>query len=385
MSAFPPSAGPSPAAGPALSAGSNSADSLARGMSIADRMSLPRIHWGWVLLLIGLGALAWASRSVAGPFIAGFILAYVLDPAAARMQRAGLNRSVASAIALVVAVAAIAALVLASAPIIQEQILQLMERAPGIIDGLMPIFDELLRKTSTQIDIKALIEQMGGRALGWISDSLGPIIAGGLGLVNLVNFLIVTPIVAYYLLRDWPAIVTVVESWCPPRNVPAFRKLMRDSDAALGGFLRGQMLVCLVLAVFYSVGWSLVGLDHAIVLGILAGVFGFVPFLGVIVAVLLSLMVALGQFGLDWLQLLLVFSVFQVGQILESAFLTPNLIGDRIGLHPVWVLFAVFAGGAVAGLAGVFMAVPVAAVLGVVVRAMLTNYRQSSFYVSRAA
>ncbi|GGI93916.1 AI-2E family transporter [Polymorphobacter multimanifer] len=349
-------------------------------MSIADRLSLPRIHWGWLVLLIGLGALAWASRSVAGPFIAGFILAYLLDPAATRLQRTGLGRGTASAIALVVAVALLAGLVLASAPIIQEQIAQLIVRAPGIIDSAVPLAEDLMRRTASQIDVKGLLETMAGRALGWLTDSAGSIIAGGLGLVSVVNFLIVTPIVAFYLLRDWPGIVGAVESWWPRRQLPAFRQVMKDSDAALGGFLRGQLIVCLVLAVFYAVGWSLVGLDHAIVLGILAGVLAFVPFLGVIVAVVLSLLVALGQFGLDWLQLLLVFGVFQSGQIVERAFLTPKLIGDRIGLHPVWVLFAVFAGGAVAGIAGVFMAVPVAAVLGVVVRAMLANYRQSNFY-----
>ena len=158
------------------------------------------------------------------------------------------------------------------------------------------------------------------------------------------------------------------------------RAVLRDSNNALAGFVRGQSLVCLCLAVFYAVGWSIVGLNYAVILGILVGVLGFVPFVGVLFAVSLSILVALGQYGLDLPQLGLVIGVFLVGQALESSVLTPNLVGTRIGLHPVWVLFAVFAGGAVAGLAGVFLAVPVAAVLGVVLRATLAHYRTSRFY-----
>jgi predicted PurR-regulated permease PerM len=332
--------------------------------------------------MVALLALAWASRSVAGPFVAGFILAYLLDPVASRVQRAGsrIGRSLASALVLVLAVAALVGLILASAPIIEAQIRQLIEQLPGLIESTLPLAERLLQQSGAAVDLKGLVQQMGGRAVDWASGAFGSLLSGSLAFVNVINFLVVTPIVAFYLLRDWHGIQAHVESWVPRPLLPEFRRIVIDSDAALGGFVRGQSIVCLILAVFYAVGWSLVGLDYALVLGILAGVFGFVPFLGVIVAVVLSLMVALGQFGLDWVQLLLVFAVFQVGQILESAFLTPNLIGDRIGLHPVWVLFAVFAGGAVAGLAGVFLAVPVAAVLGVVVRAALAHYRQSSFY-----
>lgn len=361
----------------------------AMGLSLADRLSLPKLHWGWLLLLIFLGSLAWASRSVVGPFVAGFILAYLLDPPVTRLQgmkfgRFVMGRGVASMLVLLVFVAALAGLVLATAPIIAAETAMLIERFPTLIDRAVPLIERLAAQASGTVDLKAMVDKVSERALGWLSDSIGPILAGSLGFLNVLNFVIVTPVVAFYLIRDWPHIVVAVEGWWPRQQLPAFKRVMRDSDKALGGFVRGQSMVCLVLAVFYAVGWSLTGLDYAIVLGILAGVLGFVPFLGVFVAVALSLVVALGQFGLDWFQLFLVFAVFQVGQILESAVLTPNLIGDRIGLHAVWVLFAVFAGGAVAGLAGVFLAVPVAAVLGVVVRAMLDNYRRSNFYAGDA-
>lgn len=355
------------------------------GLSLADRLSLPRIHWGWLVLLVALAALAWASRPVVGPFVTGFILAYLLDPAVGRLQAlrpAGrtIPRAAAAMLVLLVFVGACAGLILAIAPIIESQISQLVQRLPALADSALPLLQRLLDRLTGRFDVSGVVDSLGQRAIAWASDSIGPIIAGGLGVFNIINFVIVTPIVAYYLLRDWPAIVSTVQGWWPRAQFAAFQQVAQDSDAALGGFIRGQSLVCLVLAVFYAVGWSLVGLDYAIILGLLAGVFGFVPFLGVIVAVALSLMVGLGQFGLDWLQLFLIVAVFQVGQLLESAVLTPNLIGDRIGLHPVWVLFSVFAGGAVAGLAGVFLAVPVAAVLGVIVRAMLAHYKRSDFY-----
>jgi predicted PurR-regulated permease PerM len=360
-----------------------------KGLSLADRLSLPRIHWAWVLLLVGLGALAWASRPVIGPFVAAFVLAYLLDPMTSRLQtlplgRLRLPRAIAAALMLLVFFAALIGLILITAPIVEAQVSQLAARLPDLAQRTLPLVQDLADRLTGRFDVSSFVDTLGQRAIGWGSENIGPLIASGLSVFNAVNYLIVTPIVAYYLLRDWPGIIATVQSWWPRPALSGLKQVAADSDAALGGFIRGQSLVCLVLAVFYAAGWSLVGLNYAVVLGLLAGIFGFVPFLGVIVAVALSLMVALGQFGLDWWQLFLVYGVFQIGQILESAFLTPNLIGDRIGLHPVWVLFSVFAGGAVAGVVGVFVAVPVAAVLGVVVRAMVANYKRSRFYGAKA-
>jgi predicted PurR-regulated permease PerM len=355
---------------------------VATGLSIADRLSLPRIHWGWLLLIIGFGALFWASRSVIGPFIAGFVIAYLLDPPAQRLERLGWPRWLAAVTVLVLFITALVGIGVASAPIVQAQVLQLVDTLPKLIETTLPIAKSLLRNTPLAGNSGEIIANIGNRAVGWLSDSVGTIVAGSLAFVNVITFVVVSPIVAFYLLRDWPIIIARVESWWPRPQLPVIKDLMTQSDAALSGFVRGQSLVCLTLAVFYAVGWSLVGLDYAIILGLLAGVLGFVPFLGVIFAVVLSLLIALGQWGFDPLQLGLVTGVFMVGQVLESSVLTPNLIGNRIGLHPVWVLFAVFAGGQVAGVAGVFFAVPVAAVLGVIVRAALAHYRTSQFYAA---
>ncbi|MBC7504625.1 MAG: AI-2E family transporter [Sandarakinorhabdus sp.] len=356
----------------------------AQGMSIADRLSLPRIHWAWLLLVIGFAGLFWAARAVFSPFVAGFILAYLLDPPAQRMERLGAPRWLAAVSVLIIFITLFAAIILASAPIIQTEVLQFIDNLPRLMASAEPLIQRGLRWTESAKSMDDIIKNVSSQAAGWLTTSLAAIVTGSLAFVNVLSFVVVTPLVAFYLLRDWPLVLAQIDSWWPRLQAPAMRALLRDANAALAGFVRGQSLVCLSLAVFYAAGWSLVGLNYAVVLGVLVGVLAFVPFVGVLFAVTLSLLVALGQYGLDFRALAMVAGVFVIGQVLESSVLTPNLIGTRIGLHPVWVLFAVFAGGSVAGLAGVFLAVPVAAVLGVVLRAALTHYRRSGFYTGHS-
>lgn len=351
-----------------------------QGLSLADRLSLPRIHWGWLLFIAAFVLLFWAARGILGPFVAGFIVAYLLDPPARRLENLGTPRWLAAAVVLVVFVTLLAGIILASAPIIQTEVMQFIENLPRLVDNAQPLIERLLRWTASAKTMDDLLNNISSYAVSWLTSSVSTIVAGSLAFVNVISFTVVTPLVAFYLLRDWPVILAQVDSWWPRDHAPAMRGVLHDANAALAGFVRGQSLVCLCLAIFYAAGWSIVGLNYAVILGILVGVLGFVPFIGVLFAVTLSMLVALGQYGLDFKSLGLVVAVFLIGQVLESSILTPNLIGARIGLHPVWVLFAVFAGGTVAGLAGVFLAVPVAAVLGVVMRAALTHYRQSDFY-----
>lgn len=354
------------------------------GPSVADRLSLPRIHWGWLLFIAAFIALFWAARSIFAPFIAGFILAYVLDPLARRLENIGAPRWLAAITVLVIFIAVFALIILASAPIIQTEVMQFIDNLPRLVETAQPMIERGLRWSASAKTMDDLLTNISSYAVTWLSNSVSTIVAGSLAFVNVISFTVVTPLVAFYLLRDWPVILAQVDSWWPRAQAPAMRRVLRDANAALGGFVRGQSLVCLSLAIFYAVGWSVVGLNYAVVLGTLVGVLAFVPFIGVLFAVTLSMLVALGQYGLDFKALGLVIGVFLIGQVLESSILTPNLIGTRIGLHPVWVLFAVFAGGTVAGLAGVFLAVPVAAVLGVIVRAALAHYRQSDFYTGTA-
>jgi predicted PurR-regulated permease PerM len=344
------------------------------------RLILPRIRWGW--LLVGLAVLIFffSARAILGPFLAGFVIAYLLDPLTNKLERRGVARWLATTIVLSLFLAAIAGLVLATAPIIQAQLTQLMTNLPTIVESVRPWAEEISRRTGTPLRASAVPTQLMERAIAWLTGALGGIIAGGLAFFNIITLVVVAPVVAFYLLRDWDVVTTRIAGWWPRRYDATIRELLAQSDEALSGFVRGQFLVCICLAVLYAIGWGAIGLDYAIVLALVAGLLGFVPFVGPFFGVAMSVLVAIGQFGLDPTRIGLVLAVFGIVQVIEGSVLTPNLIGNRIGLHPVWVLFAIFAGGELMGVVGIFLAVPIAAVTGVVARWLLTQYLGSRFY-----
>jgi predicted PurR-regulated permease PerM len=198
-------------------------------------------------------------------------------------------------------------------------------------------------------------------------------------LINLVSLLVITPVVAFYLLRDWDRIVIQIDSWLPRRYAETIREQVRAVDATLAGFLRGQGTVCLILAIYYGLGLSLAGLDFGLVIGLVAGLLSFVPYVGAIVGLLLSVGLALVQFD-AWLPIAIVAAVFILGQVVEGNFLTPKLVGESVGLHPVWIIFALLAGGTLFGFVGLLLAIPAAAVIGVGVRFALDRYLVSAYY-----
>ncbi len=339
-----------------------------------------RIHWGWLIVLTVVCLFFYATSGIVGPFLAGAVIAYLLDPLTARLETRGMARWMAASLVLVLFFGFITALALALAPVIQAQLLQLMDSLPGIVDQVMPA----LRDFAARIGATAALDTAGTRLLqqaaAWLTASLGDIVASGLAFFNLLTLVVVTPVVAFYVLKDYEAVTRRIDQSWPPRHAATIRRLLGQIDTALSGFIRGQSLVCCALAGLYAIGWGLIGLDYFFVLALLAGLLGFVPFVGPVVGVGLSVLVALGQWGIDPVMIGLVLLVFVVVQGLEGAVLTPNLIGNRIGLHPLWVLFAVFAGGELMGVVGIFLSVPVAAMMGVIVRWMLARYYQSALY-----
>jgi predicted PurR-regulated permease PerM len=213
----------------------------------------------------------------------------------------------------------------------------------------------------------------------WGTNLLGQVISGGVAIANLISLLVITPVVAFYLLRDWDRIVARVDTWLPRGHAGAIREQAREIDRTLAGFLRGQGTVCLILGVFYAIGLTLAGLDFGLVVGLVAGLLSFIPYVGAIVGLVLSVGLALVQFD-DWLRIAVVAGIFFVGQAVEGNFLTPKLVGESVGLHPVWIIFGLLAGGALFGFVGVLLAVPAAAVIGVGVRFALGRYMQSPYY-----
>jgi predicted PurR-regulated permease PerM len=321
------------------------------------------------------------------PFVAGTVLAYLLDPLADRLQRWKLPRWAAAGLITLIAVAAIIAAVLLLVPLLQSQLAGLAEHLPRLLDLLRDRLVDLLSRLQAELSqeqIEALREKLGGMAgdkvLPWIGGLLQRLWGGGVALLNLLSLLVITPIVLFYQLRDWDRIVAAVDSWLPRPHAPVIRDQFKEIDSVLSGFLRGQLSVCLLLGVFYAVGLTLVGLDSALIIGFLTGLISFIPYFGMLLGFAVGIGVALVQFD-GWVPVAMVAGVFLAGQFIEGNFVTPRLVGSRVGLHPVWVIFALLAGGALFGFTGVLLAVPAAAVIGVLGRFALRRYRGSDAYL----
>ncbi len=339
-----------------------------------------RVSWRWLLVLAVIIWFTYATRGVIAPFLAGLVIAYLLDPLTTKLERRGIRRWASTLIVLTIFFGLFAGLVLAATPLLIAQLEQLAHNLPQIIESIKPLLEKFFLEAGDYVDVSAFSGDLVNKGVNWVTGVASNVLAGGLKVFNVLALIIIMPVVAFYTLRDYDHLTSRIDQWWPRRYATTIRQLLGEADASLAGFIRGQSLVCLVLAIFYAIAWSLTGLDYALVLGMLAGLLGFVPYIGVIVSVGLALLVGFGQWGFDPAHLGLVLGVFFVGQIMEGSVLTPNLIGNRIGLHPLWVLFAVFAGGELMGILGVFLAVPVAAVIGVVVRWLLSEYLVSPLY-----
>jgi predicted PurR-regulated permease PerM len=318
------------------------------------------------------------------PFLVGMAAAYVLDPVADRLQRAGMGRTAATMTLTVLFFAALVPLVLLLLPVLVDQVADLATRLPGYLEELrgriVRVLEALNREDLVQeLSVQGLVSRFSERALSFVGAAATNVVQSSLAVLNLLSLLFVTPIVTFYLLRDWDRMVAAVLRVVPPRSLPLAGRLGAEVDEVLAGFLRGQGLVCLFLATFYAAGLSLVGLQHGAIIGLLTGLFSFIPYVGMLAGVAVGLTVALFQFSTLW-PVALVAGVFALGQFIEGNFLTPRVVGARIRLHPVWVIFAVLAGTALFGLAGTFLATPVAAVIAVLVRFGVERWRGSAYF-----
>jgi predicted PurR-regulated permease PerM len=334
----------------------------------------------------GLGYVVYLLSPILTPFVLSALLAYVCDPLVDRMEARKLPRTVAVVVLFVLLSLALLVLVLVIAPLMQKQLATLAAKLPAYIDALqhnvVPWLRDTLGIDTAAVDL-AMVKQ---RVLehwrdvgGWLAASVTYITHSGMTLVLWLTNLVLVPVVTFYLLRDWDRIVASVRDLLPARYRLTVVGLAREIDDVLASFLRGQLSVMLALAVIYSVGLWLVGLDLALLIGLLAGLVSFVPYLGFIVGILAAGIAALLQYQ-ALTPLLWVLAVFGVGQVLEGSVLTPRLVGERVGLHPVAVIFAVMAGGQLFGFFGILLALPVAAALMVWVRHLHGRYRESALY-----
>jgi len=323
----------------------------------------------------------WFLGEVILPFLVGGAIAYFLDPVADRLEKWGLSRALATTIIslCVLLVVVIAGLVLI--PILIGQTSDLIQAAPQIFQQLQGFlierFPELMDQTSP---VRQSLASVGETLQSRGAEFLNTVLSSAVGVVNALVFVVVVPVVAFYMLLDWDNMVARIDELLPRDHRQVIRKLTSEIDNTLAGFIRGQGTVCLILGTFYAVALMIVGLQFGLVVGLIAGLLTFIPYVGALVGGALSVGLALFQFWGDWWVIVAVALIFQAGQMIEGNILTPKLVGSSVGLHPVWLIFALSAFGTVFGFVGLLVAVPIAAMIGVLVRFVLSQYKKGLLY-----
>lgn len=344
-------------------------------MSVGQQLK----YWGIAAAVFFL--MLWGLGNVILPFLVGGAIAYFLDPVADRLQRLGLSRVAATALISVFALMTFVILSLLIFPMLIRQLTDLVNAAPQILQQLQDflyanfpqVFDEGSVVRSTLVSIGKTVQARG-------AELASTVLSSALSVINAVVFIVVVPVVAFYLLLDWDNMVARIDTLLPLQHRETIRGIARDIDRVLAGFVRGQVSVCLILGTFYSVALMFAGLDFGLIVGAIAGLITFIPYIGALIGGALAIGLALFQFWGDWFQIAIIAGIFAVGQFLEGNVITPKLVGSSIGLHPVWLLFALSAFGTIFGFVGMLVAVPVAAALGVLVRFAASQYLDSRLY-----
>lgn len=353
--------------------------------------SIPQPYKIFIWTALGVGGLLFTLHTLNGillPFIAGSIGAYVLNRPARCLEHLNFSRGVASAI-LILAVIIILALVgLIALPYLQQELLLFAQSVPKLAERALTFLTPLFDKTSQNIEahdideLKTQLTNQVGVVLKWSIDVLINILGNGMALANLLSLIVLTPIIMFYLLKDWQKLIDHIDQYLPKSYANTIRKNAKIIDTTLAAYARGQAIVCLILMCLYAVSlWSL-GLKQGIFIGILTGFLSFIPYIGMLVGFTVSMGVSFSQFS-EWSSIGSVSLVFVIIPLIEANFLTPRFIGDKIGLHPVWIIFALLSGGTLFGFVGILLALPIAATLGVLIRILMDWYLSSSFYLSK--
>jgi predicted PurR-regulated permease PerM len=341
----------------------------------------------WLGALLFLLLFLWVFSEILLPFILGMALAYLLDPLADGLERAGMNRFWATITIVVLTVLVLTLAGLIVVPLLISQLTAFLENLPSLLSQLQGFLNRFFQTRIGQYFRTQgggpNVDQVVSQSASWIATVAASIWAGGRAVISVVSLVVVTPVVAFYLLYDWDRMLAKVDALLPRQHAATIRQLGRDIDSAIAGFIRGQGAVCLVLGLFYAISLTLVGLNFGFLIGSVAGLISFIPFVGSIVGFVLSVGVAVVQFWPEWIWIVVVAGIFAVGQFLEGNILQPRLVGSSIGVHPVWLMFALFAFGTLFGFVGVLLAVPVTAAIGVLVRFAVERYRLSRLYLDR--
>jgi predicted PurR-regulated permease PerM len=341
----------------------------------------------WLGMMLAFFLFLYLIRGILLPFMVGILVAYFLDPAADRLEKAGLGRGAATA-TITIGFFSILALGLALlAPMLAGQIMDLLAKLPSYYNNLRQWLDNYVASVpllqNLPVDITGRHPEQFSQFSGKIVETGQRFVMGmlqsGLVFMNLISLLVITPVVAFYLLRDWDRLTAKIDALLPRQSAAVIRQQLAAIDDTMAGFIRGQSNVMLILGIYYAIGLSLAGLASGALIGFVAGLLIIIPYIGTFIGGCLAVGVAFAQFP-DFLHVAVVGAIFVLGQMLEGYYLTPKLVGSKVGLHPVWIIFGMLAGGALFGFVGILLAVPVTAVIGVLMRFAVEQYLKSPLY-----
>lgn len=345
-----------------------------------------RKFWFWLFLGGAFFGFLYLISSILLPFVLGVMIAYFLDPAADWLERKGCSRLMATSILTFGFFTILILVLIALIPVLYDQFIGLMKALPHYFEKLRdfagPQLEHVLQSVAGSghaEEAKEAVTKASGTIFDVATNFISGLFFSGVAIVNLITLLFLTPVVTYYLLRDFDVMVAHIDGLLPRQGAQTIREQVREMDRTIAGYLRGQVNVCLLLALFYAVGLSLTGLNYGILVGILSGLISFVPFVGALLGFVVSTVIAIFQFD-EPFRILMVVGVYGLGQFLEGNILVPKLIGDKVGLHPAWVIFGMLAGASILGFVGVLLAVPITAIIGVLVRFATLRYRESVLY-----
>jgi predicted PurR-regulated permease PerM len=350
----------------------------------------PRQMIFWLVALVLFVLTLWLLSGILLPFVAGLAIAYLLNPLTDRLVKFGVNRMIAALLIITVAVLTFIVIILLVAPLVAGQLSSFIDTIPGYVTKLQAMISNqslpwLQKLLGTGFSPQKSIGDLVSQGMGWITAFLQSLWSGGRALVSLFSLIVVTPVVAFYLIYDWHRMLRAVDSWIPLHQRETVHALAHEIDTTISGYVRGQAAVCLVLGSFYAVTLTLSGLNFGLLIGLISGLITFIPYVGSMTGLVLAVGVAVAQFWPHYTSIAIVLGIFLVGQFLEGNVLSPKLVGESVGLHPVWVIFALLAFGYLFGFVGLLVAVPMAATIGVLVRFALARYRQSSLYTGEGA
>ena len=352
----------------------------------------------WVALCAVLASLLWLFSSILMPFIVALVVGYLLDPLVNRLVQLRLGRAGATTVILLGSLFVIALVIALFSPMLARQVTDFAKALPDLVKRAQALaagageqvthgwIGDTLDRFGLGGSLAELRNSAGdnvNKIVTYIGSFANSLLSRGAALLDLLSLVIITPVVAFYVLLDWPRMVETIDGLIPPHDRDTIRGIARDIDRALAGFLRGQLLVCLFLAAWYGIGLSLISLNFGLLIGLIGGVLSFVPYIGSLVVLVLSLLIATVQGWPSWHLPAEALGIVLVGQFLEGNVLSPKLVGDKVGLHPVWIIFALLGFGNVFGFTGLLVAVPVASASGVLLRFATRRYRESPIYAGR--